>query len=89
MSIKTFEELFEEVKKLYPDINNSTYGKYGSGFLFWVLNQEMEVNFRNDADNSYLLFALAENDGCLLLANTKDPNKILKVIKALKECEDE
>lgn len=82
--IKTFEELFEEVKKLYFLAKIPEYAKDS---LYFNCKQNNDYEIKNMGEEYELRLWL---EGCYAtIADTKDPNKILKLIKSIKECEDE
>lgn len=83
MSINTFEDLFEEVKKLYPEATIG--GEYRN-----------EIEYSNDRYNYQVLhhnktyyLEVIEDGWYRSFYDSKDPNKILKLIKNLKELGDE
>jgi len=86
MRIKTFEELCEEVKKLYPDLN-----KLGINYA-QIKNENLNFTFYfNDCLSPKDWTTLIRYNLSFILAikEIKDPQKIYNVLKAIKECEDD
>ncbi len=87
--IKTFEELFEEVKKLYP----TKPLKYDNKEKYYLI--EFKKAFKKFNAISFHFkqkrYAISTKQGNFIYNHKfyDNPNKILKLIKAIKECEDE
>jgi len=88
MQIKTFEELYEEVKKLYPEVK--TFGKKTIR-IFTGFKQEnfyTPLEYRIHNKDNLGKYKITEGvDERIIAPPTKDPQKIYNVIKALEECE--
>ena len=80
----TFEELFEEVKKLYVFAKNPDYSKNS---IYFNCKQKNDYEIKK-IEKKYQL-RLWIDDCFATILETKDPNKILELIKCLKEMEDE
>lgn len=89
MSIKTLEELFEEVKKLYPE-QRSKYAKgfnmiqiFTNGLNYRIFEKKSIIDL---SKYYYITIGVSQRKFTPI---TKSLDKIYNIIKALKECEDE
>lgn len=95
--IETFEELFEEVNKIDKQAilkKETKFRKETINFSIGSSDYYIEIDGVEEF-NLYEIIDVCcehctgyfEEENCM--AYDKDPNKILKLIKCLKECEDE
>jgi len=93
--IETFEELYEAVKELYPDVIkvNDYRTFFNNGFIVkklfscvnWIgLKRYGFYRFKKNLKKNFKKEFLKRKRW----DEIKDPNKILKVIKSIKECEN-
>lgn len=87
--LETFKELFEEVKKLYPETEISC-----QGILYNVIHFEKQTRIAYCKKGKWEGFYfygehMSVHHDKNYKRKSKDPQKIYNVIKSIKECEDE
>jgi hypothetical protein len=92
--IKTFDELYKEVKKLYPEIikMNDLTTIFNDGFrieslfgcIYWEYAKIYAFYYFKTSKKYFKKFPKINKKN-----ETKDPNKILNLIKDLRELEEE